>query len=267
VSTNIQERVVSESWDPVPDRAAAEALGAALARVGYTEESVEELLGEDGTAAGPEDIAVFSRRLPGTPLGTALRLLLLQLPVEETEGAVALGQDAVDALLALGLVVAGDGKLVPRSRIMPVENLLLSFDGFSTGDDPHGYVSTFSPTTAWLTALTPRRRVASAVDIGTGNGAHALLVARHSDRVIATDLNARALAYTEINAALNGFEQHRDQARQPVRAGGGRAVRPDHLQRAVRRLSGVEVAVPRLRHARRPAVRTARPAGCRSARR
>jgi methylase of polypeptide subunit release factors len=206
VSTNIQERVVSESWDPVPDRAAAEALGAALARVGYTEESVEELLGEDGTAAGPEDIAVFSRRLPGTPLGTALRLLLLQLPVEETEGAVALGQDAVDALLALGLVVAGDGKLVPRSRIMPVENLLLSFDGFSTGDDPHGYVSTFSPTTAWLTALTPRRRVASAVDIGTGNGAHALLVARHSDRVIATDLNARALAYTEINAALNGFD-------------------------------------------------------------
>lgn len=197
---------MSESWDPVPDRAAAEALGAALARVAYTEKSVEDLLGEDGTAAGPEDIAVFSRRLPGTPLGTALRLLLLQLPVGEVEGAAALGQEAIDALLVLGLVVADGGKLVPRSRIMPVERLLISFDGFSTADDPHGYVSTFSPTTAWLAALTPRRQVASAVDIGTGNGAHALLAARHSERVIATDLNSRALAYTNINAALNGLD-------------------------------------------------------------
>jgi methylase of polypeptide subunit release factors len=206
VSTEIQEQVVIESWDPVPDRAAAAALGAALARVAYSEESVEHLLGEDGTAAGPEDVAVFSRRLPITPLGTALRLLLLQLPVDAAESAVALGQDTVDALLTLGLVVAGGGMLVPRSRIMPVENLLLAFDGFSTADDPHGYVSTFSPTTAWLTALTVRRRVASAVDIGTGNGAHALLAARHSDRVVATDLNPRALAYTQINAALNGLD-------------------------------------------------------------
>jgi methylase of polypeptide subunit release factors len=206
VSTDIQETVASGNWDPVPDRAAAEALGAALARLGYTEASVESLLGEDGTAAGPEDIAVFSRRLPGTPLGIALRLLLLQLPVGEAEGAVALGQDAVDALRALGLVVTDDANLVSRSRIMPVEDLLLSFDGFSTADDPPRYVSTFSPTTAWLAALTPRRRVARAVDIGTGNGAHALLAARHSDRVIATDLNPRALAYTEINAAVNGLD-------------------------------------------------------------
>jgi methylase of polypeptide subunit release factors len=206
VSTEIQEQTLAETWDPVPDRAAAEALSAALARLGYAEESVETLLGEDGVSAGPEDIAVFSRRLPGTPLATALRLLLLQLPIEEAEGSIALGRDAVEALLSLGLVVADDGKLVPRSRIMPVEGLLISFDGFSTRDDPHGYVSTFSPTTAWLTALTPRRRIGSAVDIGTGNGAHALLAARHSDRVVATDLNPRALAYTEINAALNGLD-------------------------------------------------------------
>ena len=50
MSTDIQERIVSQRWDPVPDRAAAETLGAALARLAYTEESVEELLGEDGTS-------------------------------------------------------------------------------------------------------------------------------------------------------------------------------------------------------------------------
>src|SRR4051794_25613713 len=198
---------LGEKWDPVPDAGAAEALSAALARLAYGEESVEELLGEDGVAAGPEDVAVFSRRLPRTPLGTALRLLLLQLPVDEAEGAFALGGEAVEALLALGLVVLEEGGVLrPRSRIMPVEGLLISFDGFSTPNDPPGYVSTFSPTTAWLAALTPRRRVRTAVDIGTGNGAHALLAARHSNSVIATDLNPRALAYTEINAALNGLD-------------------------------------------------------------
>jgi methylase of polypeptide subunit release factors len=202
----MQQQVLAESWDPVPDRGAADSVSVALARLAYAEESITELLGEDGVSAGPEDVAVLSRRLPDTPLGIAVRLLLLQLPVADAEGTVALGADAIEALLALGLVVTRDGKLVPRSRIMPAEGLLISFDGFSTRDDPHGYVSTFSPTTAWLTALTPRRRITSAVDIGTGNGAHALLAARHSDRVIATDLNPRALAYTEINAALNGLD-------------------------------------------------------------
>ncbi len=206
MSTELHQSALGEAWDPTPDAGAAEALSAALARLAYGEESVEGLLGEDGVSAGPEDVAVFSRRLPGTPLGIALRLLLLQLPVDEAAGAVALGAEAVDALLALGLVVAEAGMLRSRSRIMPVEGLLISFDGFSTRDDPHGYVSTFSPTTAWLAALTSRRRVRSAVDIGTGNGAQALLAARHSDHVIATDLNPRALAYTEINAALNGLD-------------------------------------------------------------
>ncbi len=206
MSTQTHEHALDASWDPVADRSAAEALSVALARLAYGEESVEALLGEDGVAAGPDDVAIYSRRLPGTPIGVALRLLLLQLPVSEAEGSIALGQEAVEALLTLGLVVTDRGTLVPRSRIMPVEGLLISFDGFSTRDDPHGYVSTFSPTTAWLAALTPRRRVGAAVDIGTGNGAHALLAARHSDRVVATDLNPRALAYTEINAALNGLD-------------------------------------------------------------
>jgi methylase of polypeptide subunit release factors len=48
--------------------------------------------------------------------------------------------------------------------------------------------------------------VRRALDVGTGNGAHALFAARHADHVIATDVNARALAFTAIGAALNGFE-------------------------------------------------------------
>jgi hypothetical protein len=36
------------SWAPIPDRAAARTVGDALRRVGYSEDSVIELLGEDG---------------------------------------------------------------------------------------------------------------------------------------------------------------------------------------------------------------------------
>jgi methylase of polypeptide subunit release factors len=39
--------------------------------------------------------------------------------------------------------------------------------------------------------------------VGTGSGIHALLAASHAEHVVATDVNARALAFTELNAALN----------------------------------------------------------------
>ena len=113
---------------------------------------------------------------------------------------------ARDALLQLGLAVAEGALLEPRARIVPTEGVYLVFDTFSRGDsDPPGWVGSFSPTAYWLASLTPRRRVRRALDIGTGNGVHALLAARHSDTVVATDVNPRALAFTEISAALNGI--------------------------------------------------------------
>jgi methylase of polypeptide subunit release factors len=192
-------------WNPNPDLDAATALGQALRAAGYTTEAIEELLGEDGPSADLAESAVFERRLPDTGLAPVLRLLLLQRPVREADLGASLGGDAVDALAALGYVESRDGTLFPRARLAPAEGLLLSFDGFSRGEqDPAGWVAAFTPTAFWLASLTPRRRVERALDVGTGNGAHALLAARHAERVVATDVNARALAFTEINAALNG---------------------------------------------------------------
>ena len=53
-------------------------------------------------------------------------------------------------------------------------------------------------------ALTPREPVTTAADIGTGCGVQALLLARHAERVIATDISARALHLTALGAALAG---------------------------------------------------------------
>ena len=114
----------------------------------------------------------------------------------------------------------------------------MAFDGFARGvDDPPRFVAPYTPTASWLASLTPRRHVARALDVGTGNGIHALLAAQHSDHVIATDVNQRALAFTAINAALNELDNIETRLGQPLRAGRGRDVRPDHVQRAVRRLA------------------------------
>lgn len=199
----------SERFEPVPDRDAALTLGAALRRIDYSEEAVDDLLGEDGLATGADDVPVHDRRLGDdrSPLAVAIRLFLLQLaqPVDDVVGALA--QDGYDAVLRLGLAHEEDGNVVPRGRLLPAEELLMAFDGFARGaDDPPKFVAPYTPTASWLAALTPRRQVSRALDVGTGNGVHALLAARHADHVIATDVNERALAFTAINAALNELD-------------------------------------------------------------
>jgi methylase of polypeptide subunit release factors len=57
-----------------------------------------------------------------------------------------------------------------------------------------------------LSHLTVRRPVERALDMGTGSGVQAILAARHSDHVVATDLNERALNFAAFNAVLNGAE-------------------------------------------------------------
>jgi methylase of polypeptide subunit release factors len=57
-----------------------------------------------------------------------------------------------------------------------------------------------------LAHLTVRRGGERALDLCTGNGIQAILLAAHAERVVATDVNQRALAYTRLNAALNGVE-------------------------------------------------------------
>jgi methylase of polypeptide subunit release factors len=193
------------SRDLVADTVAAERLGTTLRRVGYSEDAVHRLLGEDAYSSERGDTPADERRLPHTPLATLLRLLFLQLPVSAQDAEVALGREGVDALEATGLAEIGD-RVVPRARILPIGKVLLASDGFSRDEeDPADYVATYTPTARVLDSLTPRPRVDRALDVGTGSGIHALLAAQHARHVIATDVNPRAIAYTELNAALNGL--------------------------------------------------------------
>lgn len=190
---------------PIPDKKAAAALGAALRKVGYSEDAVHDLLGDEAYSHDRDDLPVDERLLPRTHLGTVIRACFLQVPVSTGDVVRALGRRAVDALEATGLAEVGD-ELVVRKRILPVGELLVASDDHPHGgDDPPDFVAAYTSTSRLCDCLTPRSRVGRALDVGTGSGVQALLAARHARHVVATDINPRALAYTELNAALNGL--------------------------------------------------------------
>ena len=56
-----------------------------------------------------------------------------------------------------------------------------------------------------LAGLTPRTPVRTALDLGCGCGIQTLYLLRHAQHVVATDISARALAFTAFNAALAGI--------------------------------------------------------------
>jgi len=190
---------------PVADTEAAKALGLVLRSVGYSESSVQDLLGEDAYSGGEDDAAADERRLPENRLATVIRLFFLQRPVSTAEALDALGRSGVAALEATGFATVGEDEVASRVRILPIGRVLIAADGYATGDDPADYVAVYTPTSHLLDSLTPRPRIGRALDVATGSGVHALLAAAHADRVVATDVNPRALAFTELNAALNGL--------------------------------------------------------------
>jgi methylase of polypeptide subunit release factors len=191
---------------PIADTRAAAVLGAALRRAGYVETPVLDLLGEDAYSHGRDDVPLDERRLTASRLSTVVRLLFLQLPVPRERVASALGERAVAALEAIGIAEVGPEVRV-RARILPVGELLVASDDYPQRDDedPADYVAAYTSTSRLCDCLTPRIRGARMLDVGTGSGVQALLAARKAASVVATDVNPRALAFTEINAALNGF--------------------------------------------------------------
>jgi methylase of polypeptide subunit release factors len=76
----------------------------------------------------------------------------------------------------------------------------------SGADVPFEHVPGIQAPSVTLAKLAVRRASPRVLDLGTGCGIQALLAAKHSERVIATDLNPRALGYAAFNAALNGID-------------------------------------------------------------
>lgn len=172
---------------PVDRIHAVEALGASL---------VDELTADGLLVEGAADELLTEDATDG---------LLIEDTADEPPIAAAATVSSVRSALALTTHPLPVG--VPRG-VRPGDDALLLFADHGTLTRPHAldgdYVLGYGGAGRTLLDITPRGQVALAADIGTGCGIQAVLLARHAERVIATDLSQRALDIARLTVGLAG---------------------------------------------------------------
>jgi SAM-dependent methyltransferase len=197
--------------EPLRPGTAAEAvqLRSALSAAGFTSEPAGRRTGATGTDDGrPHAIEELPAGLdPGSPLGTLLTMWQLGQPVPRSAAGAALGVGA-DRLVELGLVRhAGEGRVAAEVVIARHEGLWFACDSMLLrGAEPmaDNFVLPVTGSSLALAGCVPSDPVGSTLDLGTGCGIQAMLAARHSERVVGTDVNGRALCLGRFNVWLNG---------------------------------------------------------------
>jgi SAM-dependent methyltransferase len=177
-------------------------LGQRLRAIGLAPPFLRRLarVGERVDDALRAPMRVWNARRMREPAATAARLFMLYDVVSPDEVRTALGELA--PLSEGGLIEETSDGI--RSRI----HLALAADVYCFGDQTGSHEDTVLPlcgaTLDLVRASIPDRRIDAALDVGCGAGALGLILARVADRVVATDANARAIAFARFNAALNG---------------------------------------------------------------
>ena len=172
---------------------------------------------QDGDVAGYKVAVLTALFMLGEPVGAAA--LETALPRTGVAGALAIGlvvptqsasgeqlyapavdlrpHEAEDAHGSVRWWVASDlGELVTDQALAPDHVLGIGRAGLT------------------LAALTPRKPVETALDLGVGCGIQTLYLLRHVRQVVATDISTRALEFTAFNVALAGVDSARVQLRQ-----------------------------------------------------
>ncbi len=174
--------------------------------------NAEELTRRLGSAEPPRAGAmprVLHETRVSTPANALARLFLAGVALEEDALREAFPAPLLDMCLHTGLLRKQNERITATIVIVPVEDLLFTSDAYDVlGSDQacefvlpaHTRAATF------LRRMTLRRPVDLTLDLGCGCGVQALFAARHSGKVIATDINPAALRFTRFNAQLNNIE-------------------------------------------------------------
>ena len=217
----------SPSFPPpaaTPEQAAS--LRADLADSGWGVEAVAALLGEVADAALRREIrlpalravrAALAAGAVPSPVAVLTALFMLGEPVPATALDAALPRTTAAGAAAVGLVGEPDGAGYVRAlvdlrpheavddagevRWWVASDLGELVTGRALAPD---HVLGVGGAGLTLAGLTPRTPVRTALDLGCGCGIQTLYLLRHAEHVVATDISARALAFTAFNAALAG---------------------------------------------------------------
>jgi hypothetical protein len=174
-----------------------------LQESGYNTISVSSLIGGRGLLP----LLLHKTRVPNR-LHTLMRWFVMGRAVEEKTAGDVIPPQILQLLLQAGLLVRQDDRLVAVARLLPFGDALTACDhAYESGEDPPADVVLGPNAPAErLLRYSVRRKVGSSLDMCCGGGIHALTLAGHSDTVVASDLNPRALAFARFNARLHGAE-------------------------------------------------------------
>lgn len=209
-------------------RVVRRALAAGAGAASTSSDRPSPATGADSTSSAanaPQDSDVA-----GYKVAVLTALFMLGEPVSAAALETALPRTGVAGALTIGLVVptqsaSGEQRYAPAVDLRPHE-----------AEDAHGsvrwwvasdlgelvtgqalapdHVLGIGRAGLTLAALTPRKPVETALDLGVGCGIQTLYLLRHVRQVVATDISTRALEFTAFNVALAGVDSARVQLRQ-----------------------------------------------------
>ncbi|MGL5406912.1 MAG: methyltransferase [Propionibacteriaceae bacterium] len=188
----------------------AVALRKRLLAADYTFEAVAAALGEHGqlglarNQTMPAQIALAGR---DDAVAILIRLFILQLGQPANSVTEILGEQPeiieIRGQQAYALIdIRPYGSPDDDATGWVVSDLMPGLNGVTTPTRPD-YVLGVSPASQTLTEMTIRRPVTAALDLGTGCGVQSLHLAHHAQRIVATDLNPRAVELARLTFALN----------------------------------------------------------------
>ena len=180
-----------------------------LDRAGFDEKHIYERfgVGEQGQLTlGPLDRPrLLWRTRNNDQLSTLLRVFLVEVPIELGHFRRAVAPMEPADWANLGLVTL-DGTTVRAAVTLRASGkLVIAHDcSMPEGGKRSDYVLGVTGATLTLCGLTVRRPSRRTLDLGAGSGFQALTAATHSEQVVGTDRNSRAIAIARFNALLNG---------------------------------------------------------------
>lgn len=178
--------------------------GLRLRAAGFLDEHAKSLrrtgIGQQADAL-QRAIVLWHLRRRTDPAACALRMFVLADPVAQTQALALLGPTLLAALRDVGMLQdAPEDGLVSRFDLRVFRGLFVVCDELlQRGDVAYG------PGYGTAAFCDMRDAPELALDVGCGAGSVALWLARRARRVVATDINPRALDFVGINAAVNGI--------------------------------------------------------------
>jgi predicted RNA methylase len=180
-----------------------------FSEAGYTEVNLRKYLG--AAELPSRHLRNLPRLLDRTSAPTLLNALLrwfwLGRVQKQAEIAIGVDGELLSLLLESQLLEADGDVLTSTAMLLPIDGFLVASDHPAAIERHESELVLWpNPTSKFLGRFAVRRHSRATLDLGTGGGILSLNAARHSDVVIATDLNARAVSCAQFNARLNGVD-------------------------------------------------------------